>query len=43
MTATKRITDTLIIIAVILLAWQALHQIVGDIALPAPCRRCRIL
>ena len=36
MTATKRITDTLIIIAVILLAWQALHQIVGDIALPAP-------
>ncbi len=36
MTATKRITDTLIIIAAILLAWQALHQIVGDIALPAP-------
>jgi NitT/TauT family transport system permease protein len=36
MTATKRAADTLIIFAVILLAWQALHQAVGSTALPAP-------
>ena len=36
MTTSKRVADTLIIIAVILLAWQVLHQIVGDIALPSP-------
>src|SRR6476661_1783766 len=36
MTATKRTADTLIIFAVILLAWQALHQAVGSTALPAP-------
>jgi NitT/TauT family transport system permease protein len=34
--ATWRATDTLIIAGVILLAWQALHQMVGDTALPAP-------
>jgi NitT/TauT family transport system permease protein len=36
MTATKRAGDTLIILIVILLAWQALHQIVGTTALPGP-------
>jgi NitT/TauT family transport system permease protein len=36
MTATKRITDTLIIFALMLLAWQALHQWVGTTALPGP-------
>jgi NitT/TauT family transport system permease protein len=36
MTATRRATDTLVIVAVILLAWQALHQAVGATALPAP-------
>jgi NitT/TauT family transport system permease protein len=36
MTAAKRSTDTLIIVAVMLLAWQALHQAVGATALPAP-------
>jgi NitT/TauT family transport system permease protein len=36
MTATKRVTDTLIIFAVMLLAWQVLHQVVGDTALPGP-------
>jgi NitT/TauT family transport system permease protein len=35
-TATRRATDTLIIFAVMLLAWQILHQIAGDTALPAP-------
>ena len=30
MTATKRAADTLIILVVMLLAWQALHQVVGD-------------
>ena len=36
MTATRRATDTLIIFVVMLLAWQALHQVVGDTALPGP-------
>lgn len=36
MTAGGRAADTLIIIAVVLLAWQALHQAVGATALPAP-------
>lgn len=36
MTATRRVTDTLIIVVVMLLVWQALHQIVGETALPGP-------
>jgi NitT/TauT family transport system permease protein len=36
MTATHRMTDTLIIAAVMLLLWQGLHQIVGETALPGP-------
>jgi len=36
MTATERITDTLILAVIALLVWQGLHQIVGDTALPAP-------
>jgi NitT/TauT family transport system permease protein len=36
MTATKRATDTLIMLIVLLLAWQALHQVVGATALPGP-------
>ena len=36
MTATRRITDTLIIFALMLLVWQILHQIAGETALPAP-------
>ena len=36
MTVTRRLADTLIILAVMLLAWQALHQIVGATALPGP-------
>ncbi|MGH6741317.1 MAG: ABC transporter permease, partial [Bradyrhizobium sp.] len=36
MTATKRAADTLIILVVLLLVWQALHQIVGTTALPGP-------
>jgi NitT/TauT family transport system permease protein len=35
-TATRRATDTLIIVAALLAAWQILHQIAGDTALPAP-------
>ena len=34
MIATKRAADTLIILMVMLLAWQALHQVVGATALP---------
>jgi NitT/TauT family transport system permease protein len=34
--ATRRITDTLIIAAVMLLFWQILHQIAGATALPSP-------
>src|SRR5262249_14104965 len=36
MTATKRATDTGVILIVMLLAWQALHQVVGATALPGP-------
>jgi len=36
MTAARRATDTLIIVLVMLAAWQALHQIAGETALPAP-------
>ena len=36
MIATKRATDTLIMLIVLLLAWQALHQVVGTTALPGP-------
>jgi NitT/TauT family transport system permease protein len=35
-TASRRATDTLIIAAVILAAWQIVHQIAGATALPAP-------
>jgi NitT/TauT family transport system permease protein len=35
-TATRRATDTLIILIVMVALWQALHQIAGDTALPAP-------
>jgi NitT/TauT family transport system permease protein len=35
-TATRRATDTLVILAVLLAVWQLLHQIAGDTALPAP-------
>jgi NitT/TauT family transport system permease protein len=36
MSASKRAADSLIILIVLLLAWQALHQMVGATALPAP-------
>jgi len=36
MVVIKRAIDTLIVFAVMLLAWQALHQLVGDTALPGP-------
>ena len=36
MIATNRAADTVIILIVLLLAWQALHQIVGATALPSP-------
>jgi NitT/TauT family transport system permease protein len=36
MTATQRMTDTLIIAAVLLAIWQGLYQIVGETALPGP-------
>jgi NitT/TauT family transport system permease protein len=36
MTATRRTTDTLIIVTIMVLAWQALHHAVGSTALPAP-------
>jgi NitT/TauT family transport system permease protein len=36
MTATRRATDTLLILAVVLMVWQGLHQWVGSTALPAP-------
>jgi NitT/TauT family transport system permease protein len=35
-TATRRLTDNLIIAAVIVVVWQMLHQIAGATALPAP-------
>lgn len=36
MTATQRMTDSLIIVAVLLAIWQGLHLMVGDTALPGP-------
>ncbi len=36
MTATRRAADTLIILIVLLVMWQALHHLVGETALPAP-------
>src|SRR5262249_16197530 len=33
---TRRATDTVVIIAIILLFWQGLHQLVGATALPGP-------
>ena len=36
MIATKRAFDTLIILTVMLLVWQALHQVAGSTALPGP-------
>ena len=36
MTATRRATDTLIILIVLLAVWQALHLAVGATALPGP-------
>jgi NitT/TauT family transport system permease protein len=35
-TATHRVTDTLILFAVLLAIWQGLHQLAGSTALPAP-------
>lgn len=34
--ATRRVADTVIIVAIILLFWQGLHQLVGATALPGP-------
>jgi NitT/TauT family transport system permease protein len=36
MTAARRATDTLIILIVLALTWQALHRVVGETALPGP-------
>jgi len=36
MIAGKRAADTVIILVVMLLAWQALHQVAGETALPGP-------
>src|SRR5262249_50291224 len=36
MSATRRAADTFLVVIVMLLAWQALHQIVGATALPGP-------
>jgi NitT/TauT family transport system permease protein len=36
MTATRRTTDTLVILLALLVGWQALHLYVGNTALPAP-------
>jgi NitT/TauT family transport system permease protein len=36
MTVPRRVTDTLVIVIIMLLAWQLLHQIAGETALPAP-------
>jgi NitT/TauT family transport system permease protein len=36
MIATNRAADTVILLIVLLLAWQALHQVVGATALPSP-------
>src|SRR5260370_1087394 len=36
MIATNRAADTVILLIVLLLVWQALHQVVGATALPSP-------
>ncbi|HEY2532772.1 MAG TPA: ABC transporter permease subunit [Xanthobacteraceae bacterium] len=36
MTATRRATDTFLIVLVLLMLWQGLHEIAGATALPAP-------
>jgi NitT/TauT family transport system permease protein len=36
MSATKRTVDTMVILIIMLLSWQALHQVVGTTALPGP-------
>jgi NitT/TauT family transport system permease protein len=36
MIATNRAADTVVLLIVLLLAWQALHQVVGATALPSP-------
>jgi NitT/TauT family transport system permease protein len=36
MIATKRAADTVVILIMLLVAWQALHQVVGATALPGP-------
>jgi len=36
MTATRRAADTLVLVFLMLVAWQILHQIAGSTALPAP-------
>jgi len=36
LTATRRITDTFVVLIAMLALWQALHQIAGETALPAP-------
>jgi len=36
MTATQRLADTVIIVLVLLVLWQIVHQIVGETALPSP-------
>ena len=36
MTATRRATDTLVILIILLLVWEVLHRIAGETALPAP-------
>ena len=39
MIATRRAADTMMILIVLLMMWQALHQVVGATALPGPVRR----
>lgn len=36
MTATRRTTDTLVILVALLIVWELLHRIAGETALPAP-------
>ena len=36
MTATRRLTDTFVLVLVMLAVWQVLHRIAGSTALPAP-------
>jgi NitT/TauT family transport system permease protein len=35
-TASRRVADTLIIVLIMLAVWQALHQVAGETAMPAP-------